>query len=178
MAKKATSSAPTKPKQPARKYRNQFAEMYVAGCFMDAGWQVFFPQRDEGFDFIVAKRTANGTCLRPVQVRGCYRQPDAKVKNKATYGKGTILLSQIHSDMVVAIPFFSEQSPHYPHGVAYLRLPDLKTNSEKGNFYSYPAQLRDGVAQARPSYAGLFGAAGLARLEADSATLDGEILPE
>ena len=152
--------------------------MYVAGCFMDAGWQVFFPQRDEGFDFIAAKRTVNGTFLRPVQVRGCYRQPDTKVKNKATYGKSPSLLSQRHPDMVVAIPFFSEQSPHYPHGVAYLRLPDLKTNGKTGNLYSYPAQLRDGVPQPRPSYVGLFGVAGLARLEAASATLDSETLPE
>ena len=163
--------------KPARKLRDQFAEMYVAGCFMDAGWQVFFPHRDEGFDFIAAKRTLAGTFLRPVQVRGCYREPGGK-PNKSAYGKGLIKLTQTHPDMVVAIPFFSEQSPHHPHGVAYLRLPDLKTNGVKGNFYSYPAQLNNGVAQPRPSYEGLFGTAGLARLEADSATLSGEALPE
>lgn len=167
----------TAPTKPARKLRDQFAEMYVAGCFMDAGWQVFFPHRDEGFDFIAAKRTPTGTFLRPVQVRGCYRQPGARAK-KSAYGKGLITLSQTHPDMVVAMPFFSEQSPHHPHGVVYLRLPDLKTNGVKGNLYSYPAQLVEGVARPRPSYEGLFGAAGLARLEAVLAASSGEELPE
>ncbi len=159
-----------------RKLRDQFAEMYVAGCFMDAGWQVFFPHRDEGFDFIAAKKTSTGTFLRPVQVRGCYREPGGRA-NKPTYGKNPISLTQRHPDMVVAIPFFSEQSPHHPHGVAYLRLPDLKTNGVKGSLYSYPAQLKDGIAHPRPAYEGLFGAPGLARLEVASPPLPPEELP-
>src|SRR5438128_405916 len=32
-----------------------FAELYVAGRFVDAGWNVYFPRRDRGFDFIVSK---------------------------------------------------------------------------------------------------------------------------
>src|SRR5216683_3941776 len=28
-------------------------ELYVAGVLADAGWNVYFPHRDEGFDFII-----------------------------------------------------------------------------------------------------------------------------
>lgn len=35
--------------------RDYFAELHVAGNFGDAGWNVYFPRRDKGFDFIVTK---------------------------------------------------------------------------------------------------------------------------
>jgi len=38
-----------------------FAELYVAGRFADAGWNVYFPRRDRGFDFIASRLTAAGT---------------------------------------------------------------------------------------------------------------------
>lgn len=31
-----------------------FAELYVAGRLADAGWNVYFPHRDKGFDFIIS----------------------------------------------------------------------------------------------------------------------------
>lgn len=37
-----------------------FAELYVAGGFADAGWNVYFPHRDQGFDFIVSKSNGRG----------------------------------------------------------------------------------------------------------------------
>ena len=46
-----------------------FAELYVAGRFADAGWNVYFPHRDQGFDFIISKNIGNdGQFLRP----SCY----------------------------------------------------------------------------------------------------------
>jgi hypothetical protein len=33
--------------------RDYFAEMYVAGLLADAGWNIYFPHRDMGFDYIV-----------------------------------------------------------------------------------------------------------------------------
>src|SRR5229473_1817256 len=50
-----------------------FAELYVAGRFADAGWNVYFPHRDKGFDFIISKPHAEvGQLIRPVQVKGKY----------------------------------------------------------------------------------------------------------
>jgi hypothetical protein len=50
-----------------------FAELYVAGKFADEGWNVYFPHRDKGFDFIVSKANSSGIqMLRPVQVKGKY----------------------------------------------------------------------------------------------------------
>jgi hypothetical protein len=37
------------------KTRDYFAEMYVAGILADKGWNVYFPKRDIGFDFIITK---------------------------------------------------------------------------------------------------------------------------
>ena len=35
--------------------RDYFAEMYVAGILADNGWNIYFPRRDNGFDFIITK---------------------------------------------------------------------------------------------------------------------------
>lgn len=35
--------------------RDFFAELYVAGILGDAGWSIYFPKRDVGFDFIITK---------------------------------------------------------------------------------------------------------------------------
>src|SRR2546423_1890750 len=65
--------------------RDYFAELFVAGRFAEAGWNVYFPHRDEGFDFLVAKNTGRGhQLIRPVQVKGKY--PRRGKKNKPTYG--------------------------------------------------------------------------------------------
>jgi hypothetical protein len=34
-------------------YPDYFAELYVAGLMANAGWNVYFPHRDRGLDFIV-----------------------------------------------------------------------------------------------------------------------------
>jgi hypothetical protein len=50
-----------------------FAELYVAGKFADEGWNVYFPHRDKGFDFIVSKQDSGAVqILMPVQVKGKY----------------------------------------------------------------------------------------------------------
>lgn len=64
--------------------RDYFAELYVAGIFGDAGWSVYFPKRDVGFDFVVSKTIREAIVLRPVQVKGFY--PTAAKLNKMTYG--------------------------------------------------------------------------------------------
>ena len=69
---------------PAPKTRDYFAEMYVAGVLADAGWQIYFPRRDVGFDFVVIKAHGETTLIRPVQVKGKY--PTETKTNKQNYG--------------------------------------------------------------------------------------------
>jgi len=89
---------------PAPDTRDYFAELYVAGLFGDAGWAVYFPKRDVGFDFIVSKSANDEVLIRPIQVKGLY--PTAAKGDKTSYGyKGE--LSTIHQQMVLVLPFFS-----------------------------------------------------------------------
>jgi hypothetical protein len=77
--------------------RDEFAEQYVAGIFADAGWSVYFPRKDKGFDFIVLKKTDTGLLIRPVQVKGKFPEATTAVRKKYGYrcehrrGKGLIL---------------------------------------------------------------------------------------
>ena len=57
---------------PAPATRDYFAELYVAGLFGDAGWSVYFPKRDVGFDFIATKSIDGDVLIRPIQVKGLY----------------------------------------------------------------------------------------------------------
>jgi hypothetical protein len=104
--------------------RDYFAELYVAGLFGDAGWAVYFPKRDVGFDFVATKSVNGQTLLRPVQVKGLY--PTLEKKDKATLGfKGE--LTAVHPEMVLAIPYFSMKTQHSPEAVAYMPHDQFKT---------------------------------------------------
>ena len=84
--------------------RDEFAEQYIAGIFADAGWSVYFPRKDKGFDFVVTKRTEDGMIVRPVQVKGKFPETITAVRKKYGYrGK----LTATHPDMVLAIPLFT-----------------------------------------------------------------------
>lgn len=48
------------------------AELLVAGILADDGWNIYFPHRDEGFDFIISKQVDGREIIRPVQVKGKY----------------------------------------------------------------------------------------------------------
>ena len=67
---------PSTAKKPAPKEFSQLAELHVAGLFAEAGWRVYFPHRDDGFDFIAAKPVDGKIVIRPVQVKGKY--PEAE----------------------------------------------------------------------------------------------------
>src|SRR6266478_2021969 len=72
---KTTTAMPDPTSQPeavSAKSRDFFAELYVAGILGDAGWSIYFPKRDVGFDFIAVKELQGQTVLRPVQVKGKY----------------------------------------------------------------------------------------------------------
>ena len=134
-----------------------FVELYVAGRFADAGWNVYFPRRDRGFDFIVSRPLASGMqLLRPVQVKGKY--PTVDKTDKPVYGFiGE--LTELHPDMVLAIPFFSSASPEIPTCVAYL--PHGMVRKHSRGFRCEPATFRGSAAVPRRDYAKFFDEDGL-----------------
>jgi hypothetical protein len=144
--------------------RDYFAELYVAGMFGDAGWAVYFPKRDVGFDFVVSKTVAGSVLLRPVQVKGLY--PTAEKNDKATYGfQGN--LSAIHPEMVLVLPFFGAlERGVAPDHIAYLPFAEVRARS-RGGFRCVPAKFVAGRPVPRESFEGFFGAVGLAALESE-----------
>ena len=141
--------------------RDYFAELFVAGRFADAGWNVYFPHRDEGFDFIVAKNVGRDhQLIRPVQVKGKY--PTEGKIDARTYGYiGE--LSQVHPEMVLAVPFFGGESRDVPRLVAYL--PRALIRPHTRGFHCQPATFRRGIPSPRRDYRRFFNAEGLALIE-------------
>jgi hypothetical protein len=131
--------------------RDYFAELYVAGIFGDAGWSVYFPKRDVGFDFVISKNIGDSSLLRPVQVKGLY--PTKEKKDKTTYGyQGT--LTSVHPDMVLALPFFSAvHRGASPECIAYMPLSQIRPrSSERGGYRCVPAKLVSGCPAPRESF--------------------------
>jgi hypothetical protein len=143
------------------KVSDYFAELYVAGRFADAGWNIYFPRRDQGFDFIASKPGPDGIqLLRPVQVKGKY--PTAEKGDKLVYGYiGE--LTQRHPDMVLAIPYFSPAAPDIPTCIAYL--PRLLIRNHSRGSRCEPASFQGGMAKPRRDYARFFGEEGLRLIE-------------
>ena len=50
--------------------RDHLAELWVAGKLVDAGWNVYFPHRDKGFDLIATYTSDGQIRIRPIQVKG------------------------------------------------------------------------------------------------------------
>jgi hypothetical protein len=143
------------------KTSDYFAEMYVAGRFAEAGWNVYFPRRDNGFDFIVCKQHHdNDPVMRPVQVKGKY--PTGEKTDKATYGfMGD--LSQVHPDMVLAIPFFDASERQMPLFTAYV--PRRLVRASTRGYRCHPTTFKNGKPVPRRDYAKFFGDDGLRLME-------------
>jgi hypothetical protein len=142
--------------------RDEFAEQYVAGIFADAGWSVYFPRKDKGFDFIVSKKTDAGLIIRPVQVKGKFPETTTAVRKKYGYrGK----LTAIHPDMVLVIPLFTslERLAH-PDCVAYMPRTQISAAKE-GTFWCGPAKLEKGKVSAKESFKRYFDEEGLKTVE-------------
>lgn len=142
--------------------RDYFAEMYVAGLLADAGWNIYFPHRDKGFDFIIAKVRENRVVLRPVQVKGKY--PEMDKGDKSTYGYlGE--LTALHPEMVLAIPYFPIDSMSVaPTCVAWMPRPQIRPQQGRG-WRCEPAKFAGGVAVPRRDFQRYFDRTGLAFME-------------
>ncbi len=143
--------------------RDYSAELHVAGRFADAGWNVYFPHRDRGFDFIVSKDVGKGQhVLRPVQVKGKYPLPSkGSTKTYGFIGK----LSKTHPEMVLAIPFYSVEATELPTCIAYMPFVELKSHSR--GVRCQPAAFKNGVPLVRHSFQGFYDNEGLRALEAE-----------
>src|SRR5438477_4596073 len=125
------------------KVSDYFAELFVAGLLADAGWNVYFPHRDQGFDFIITKRLATGELLvRPVQVKGKYPMDDTG--DRAGYGYTGKL--ELHPEMVLAIPFFDPSQTNPVH-IAYMPVKMIREHTR--GYRCLPALFRNGQAQPR-----------------------------
>jgi len=143
------------------KTRDYFAEMYVAGILADTGWNIYFPKRDKGFDFIITKETQNGLVIRPVQVKGKY--PEKRKTDKNYYGF-TGKLTQIHKEMALVIPFFStDQSTSSPDAIAFMPFSQIK-ETPKGH-KCHPTSFQNGKAVERRDFKKFFGMSGIKLME-------------
>jgi hypothetical protein len=143
----------------APKTFSQLAELYVAGLFTQAGWRVYFPHSDDGFDFIAAKPLPDGVLLRPVQVKGKY--PKGDKSDKSVYGYiGE--LSQTHPEMVLAIPYFAVGDLPVLRHVAFM--PICKIGKHSRGVKCQPAKFIAGGAITRGDHKKYFDDEGLKRL--------------
>jgi hypothetical protein len=142
--------------------RDYFAELYVAGLMGDNGWNVYFPKRDIGFDFIATKNIASVVLIRPVQVKGLY--PSEAKKDKTGYGYiGT--LSQIHEDMVLVLPYFPiDRAGPAPVCIAFMPCSEIRTQMGRG-YKCFPAKFVSGRAEPRETFRKFFGLEGLLNME-------------
>jgi hypothetical protein len=156
----------------APKEFSQLAELQVAGLIAEAGWRVYFPHRDDGFDFIAVKQTSDGMRIRPVQVKGKYPEDDKTDKRLYGYiGK----LTQTHPEMVLAIPYFAVGDiPRLLH-VAFMPLCMVRSHSK--GWRCLPAKFTGGITSPRGDHAKYFDQEGLKRLESRS-WCDGKLVDE
>jgi hypothetical protein len=141
--------------------RDYFAEMYVAGLLADAGWNIYFPRRDKGFDYIVTHETAAGVLVRPVQVKGLYPTPGKG--DRSAYGYGG-QLSVVHPGMALVLVFFQPGATEgTPQHIAYMPRGQIRARA-RGGHRCVPSTLRAGIVTPRREFAGYFDAAGLAAM--------------
>jgi hypothetical protein len=141
--------------------RDYFAELYVAGLMADGGWNIYFPHRDRGLDFIISKTGSDGyEIVRPVQVKGKY--PSGDKTDKDVYGYiGP--LNQVHAEMVLAIPFFASNAPGPALFVAYM--PFSRIRIHRKGYRCQPATFKENQARPRRDFRRFFDGSGLTLLE-------------
>jgi hypothetical protein len=139
------------------KTRDYFAELYVAGVLADAGWNVYFPHRDRGMDFIASiTNDAGQEIIRPVQVKGKY--PTGQKTDKVTYGY-VGRLNQIHPEMVLAIPYFKTAALGPPLFTAFMPFSQVRPHSR--GYRCEPASFKAGAPKPRRDFRRFVDEAGL-----------------
>lgn len=146
-------------KRNAPKTFDQLAEFHVAGLFAEEGWDVYFPHRDRGFDFVIIKRIEGKFVIRPVQVKGKY--PEKNKKEHKYYGF-IGRLTQHDPEMVLAIPYFERGDLPLIKHVAFM--PACKLSPHSRGYRCEPAKFKGGAAEPRRDHQNFFGHEGLRRV--------------
>ncbi len=142
--------------------RDYFAELYVAGFMGDNGWDIYFPKRDVGFDFIATKTVNGNIIIRPVQVKGLY--PSETKKDKDGYGY-VGKLTQVHPEMALVLPYFpTDRRGAAPDCIAFMPLCEIKRQASRG-YKCFPAKFSGGSAVPRESFKSYFGFEGMRYME-------------
>jgi hypothetical protein len=146
----------------SKNQRDYFAEHYVAAHLADAGWNIYFPRRDRGFDFIITKTVAGQPVVRPVQVKGKF--PEQEKTDKGTYGY-IGAMTALHPEMVLAIPYFpTDVTATAPTCIAYM--PRFQIRPQRGRGWRCePAVFSDGIAIPRRDFLRYFDRPGLRFME-------------
>lgn len=133
----------------------QLAEPHVAGLFAEQGWLVYFPHRDEGFDFVAMREIEGQWLIRPVQVKGRY-----PTEGKADKPIGYIgALTKIHPDMVLAIPFFETGVVPIIRHVAFMPRTMIRLHAK--GYRCLPARFQQGQVRPRGDHQKFFDHEGL-----------------
>jgi hypothetical protein len=138
----------------------QIAELYVAGLFAEQGWRVYFPHRDEGFDFLAMRGDGEQSLIRPVQVKGKY-PTGAKFDSRAIGFTGE--LTKTHPEMVLAIVYFEVSDIPLIRHVAFM--PPSMYRRHKRGIRCLPAKFQQGKAVPRGDHTAFFDHKGLRRVE-------------
>ena len=148
--------------------RDYFAEHFVAGVLADMGWNIYFPHRDVGFDFIVSKETDKGVLIKPIQVKGKF--PDDGKQDRTAYG-WVGPLSAVHPDMVLVIAYFggteplsSESIGISPDCIAFMPRNEVRPQKSK-QYACQPAAFKGGKPVPRRDFKKYFDASGLRLME-------------
>lgn len=147
-------------KKASPKTFERLAELHVAGLFAEAGWDVYFPHRDKGFDFVVIRKLDGKFLIRPVQVKGKY--PEEKTGDRSNYGY-VGKLSQDDPEMVLAIPLFERGDIPVIRHVAFM--PRWKIMGNPRGYRCQPAKFKNGAAVPRRDHKKFFDREGLKALE-------------
>lgn len=140
--------------------RDYFAEMYVAGLLADAGWNVYFPRRDKGFDYIVTQHVGDDMVVRPVQVKGLY--PTVEKGDRSPYGyQGR--LTALHPAMALVLAYFPLVTEGTPQHIAYMPRSQIRSRL-RGGYRCVPCVLKGGIVTPRRDFLPYFDQPGLAAM--------------
>ncbi len=145
------------------KTRDYFAEMYVAGVMADAGWNIYFPHRDVGFDLMATLKRSDGLLIRPVQVKGLYPSDGKTAKNVYGYVGN---LSVTHPEMVLALTYFPTMHSRSPRHIAWMPLKQIRPHSR--GYRCQPAKYNGDEPVPRQNFEQYFDDVGLINVAEDS----------
>ena len=113
----------------------------------DAGWDVYFTHRDQGFDLVTTLTTSEGTIVRPVQGEGQIFDEGQTEKGPVTAMLGGRRPSTSH----VVIPLFAGMSDKAPNHIAWMPRSEILPMT-KDRWRGEPARFNGGAPEPPRSF--------------------------